>query len=330
MQLLEKRIKRIKQFSNQTNKKMDLLQNYTQLNNSFRKKKLIFRLGENAGFFSEYNNMILAMLYCLENKIRFVLSSKDAFFCYDRGWIDYFLPFCTEDWLPYQRHNPRCAVPTKKYDPRVILHHLLRPNTFLTFELWDRFRDREQEKQHFLIPELGIDGGLQEACRVLIDLTWKYNASTQTAIDGLTDNLHIPTDYIGLHIRSGDKSQESQLLSIREYVEKAKTLSELRRFFVLTDDYRSIKEMQETYPEYDIYTLCGEDERGYFHQNFVMQEKRFIRQSHEKLFASVDILSRAQVFIGTFTSNPGMFLGMRMPADKSFSIDVNIKKWEIW
>jgi hypothetical protein len=307
---------------------MDLLQSYTALNNSFRKKKLVFRMGYNSGFFSEYNNMILAMLYCLNNKIKFVFASKDANFRYKQGWIDYFTPFCTEDWLPYQRHNTRYVKPRQKYDPCTILHHLLRPNTFLTFELWSRFRDREQEKQHFYIPELAIDGGLQDACRVLVNLTWKYNASTQATIDNLTSPLHLPDHYIGLHIRSGDKSQEAQLLDIREYIEKAKTLSNLRSLFVLTDDYRIIHNLQQSYPEYDIYTLCGEDERGYFHDTFQKQTKEIIRRSHEKLFASIDILNKSQLFIGTFSSNPGMFLGMRMPTGKCISLDIS--KWQIW
>lgn len=47
---------------------------YKEVNESF-KKVLIFKIGINSGFFSEYNNMILAMLYCLENRIQFKLSS---------------------------------------------------------------------------------------------------------------------------------------------------------------------------------------------------------------------------------------------------------------
>jgi hypothetical protein len=305
-----------------------LLEKYIKLNNSFQKKKLVYRIGVAAGFFSEYNNMILAMLYCLENKIRFVLYSRDAIFRYDRGWTDYFLPFCREDWFPYQRHNSRVALPSKKYDPRVILHHCLRPNTFLTFELWNHFRDRSREERHFYIPELGIDGDLQEACGVLINLTWRYNEATQAVIDCMTVDLHLPDHYIGLHIRRGDKSTEARLFNIQEYVEKAKSLSNLRSLFVLTDDYQIMEELQIACEEFDIYTLCSKDERGYFHQEYQKQGKEIIKSSHERLFASVDLLSKAQLSIGTYSSNPGMFLGMRMPKGKSMGIDLD--KWQIW
>ena len=36
-------------------------------------KRLVYNLGSEAGFFSEYNNMILAILYCLKHNINFVL-----------------------------------------------------------------------------------------------------------------------------------------------------------------------------------------------------------------------------------------------------------------
>jgi hypothetical protein len=305
-----------------------LLNSYSQLNQSFRKKKLVYRLGQVAGFFSEYNNMILAMLYCLENQIRFVLASKDATFRYHRGWADYFQPFCREDWLPYQRHNPRVTTVSKARDPRTILHHLLRPRTFLTYELWDAFRDKGREQKHFYIPALGIDGDLLEACRVLVRLTWKYNAATQAVVDRIMAGVQLPEDYIGLHIRSGDKSRETALLHVREYVEKARSLSPLRTFFVLTDDYGMIEEMHDCYPDVAIHTLCRPDERGYVHETFCRQDKILRREALWKLFASVELLGRAQFFIGTYTANPGMFLGMRMPKGRCISLDAD-NQWQI-
>ena len=38
---------------------------YQALNRTFR-KELIFHLGSDAGFYSEFNNMILAIIYCLQ------------------------------------------------------------------------------------------------------------------------------------------------------------------------------------------------------------------------------------------------------------------------
>ena len=41
---------------------------YQALNRTFR-KELIFHLGSDAGFYSEFNNMILAIIYCLQYHI---------------------------------------------------------------------------------------------------------------------------------------------------------------------------------------------------------------------------------------------------------------------
>jgi hypothetical protein len=68
---------------------MILREDYARLNASFT-RKLYFHLGVNAGFFSEFNYLLLAMLSCLENHIQFVLYSADANFKVDKGWDDFF------------------------------------------------------------------------------------------------------------------------------------------------------------------------------------------------------------------------------------------------
>ena len=53
------------------------LAEYQKLNNSFR-NELIFHVGATSGFYSEFNNMVLAMIYCLQWRIKFSLYSEDA------------------------------------------------------------------------------------------------------------------------------------------------------------------------------------------------------------------------------------------------------------
>ena len=56
---------------------------YQALNRTFR-KELIFHLGSDAGFYSEFNNMILAIIYCLQYHIKFSMYSLDANFKYPK------------------------------------------------------------------------------------------------------------------------------------------------------------------------------------------------------------------------------------------------------
>ena len=65
----------------------NLIHAYRRLNDSFS-PEFVYHLGCEAGFFSEYNNMILGMLYCLRKRIRFSLYSSDANFAYLKGWTD--------------------------------------------------------------------------------------------------------------------------------------------------------------------------------------------------------------------------------------------------
>lgn len=306
------------------------IHNYQQLNSSFN-KHFVFHLGVNAGFFSEFNNMVLAMLYCLENDIRFSLYSADANFSFEKGWEDYFLPFSPESKNRFHaKHNQRrhSHVWMRTCNPFFILNKKAEGVDYLTFELWDRFRDRANEKKVYIIPELGIEGDLRTACRQIIRLIWRYNEATAKEVHSLTSSLALPGDYAGMHIRSGDKFTESDLLEVDVYFKKLQEVSSLKDVFILTDNYEVIERIAQRYGEYRIYTLCGQEERGYFHQEFQKRDKMKVKNAHIKLFASVDLLSNANCFIGTFSSNPGMYLGMRMLSDKAFGVD--LAQWQIW
>ena len=63
----------------QTSEKLDLLSTYQKINSSF-KKKLVYKFDYNENFYSEFNNMVLTMLYCLEHEIQFSLYSQDGIF----------------------------------------------------------------------------------------------------------------------------------------------------------------------------------------------------------------------------------------------------------
>ena len=277
--------------------------------------------------------MILMMLYCLEHKIKFILYSEDANFGYKNGWTDYFQPFCTEvNHFFHKKYNLReyLIVPPFTKSERVkkkyykITHNI----DLFTQDLWRFIRNREMESRHYSFPELGIDGNLIAACRTLIEFTWQYNPAVKEIIQKKIQDTHLPTEYIGLHIRAGDKFVEHNLIEPDAYIKKAESLSKLRKAFILTDDYAIIEYLEKHYPYWEFHTFCQTTERGYIHSKFQEQTKEEKKEAHYKLFASIDILSNSSLFIGTFSSNPGMYLGMRMPEGKCIGID--LEKWQIW
>jgi len=308
---------------------MSKLERYQKINGSYR-KTLVFHLGVDAGFFSEVNNMVLAMFYCLSNRIRFSLYDRDAWFGKE-GWETFFEPFCRTVKTPVHRKiNTRMGQPVDKFHRYITRkrYKLLHPKVYLTHELWNRFRDTEMTLQTFSVPELVIKGNLREGCGNLIDMIWKYNPETRAGVTNLVRQIGLTEKYIGFHIRGGDKFQEDQLHPVADYFDKAVQISGCRTAFVLTDDYRIIETIREMYPEWKIYTLCRPQEQGYYHQEFMQRDKTLIRQQTLRLLASTDILTRAEYFIGTFSSNPGMFMGMRMEAEQC--IDVDGREWLIW
>jgi hypothetical protein len=178
------------------------------------------------------------------------------------------------------------------------------------------------------IPELGINCDFQTACSFLVDFTWKYNSAIDQKINNLIQSLNLPNEYIGIHIRRGDKKIEFNSFGIDEYLKKAELITNVRNAFILTDDYNVINELQSRFRNWQIYTLCEKYEKGYLHTEFLTKEIEFKHKQLIKLFASMDVLYKSNLFVGTFSSNPGMYLGMRRP--KNSSVGIDFPSWRVW
>ena len=194
-------------------------------------------------------------------------------------------------------------------------------------DVWDEVRSMDLNKQ-YSFPSLGISGNLRMVCQELINLTWVYTEEMKRKSDLLKQTLNLPSNYIGLHIRGGDKFIEAKTQEIDVYMAKAISLTDCKNAFVLTDDYSIIEDLKLRYKDWTFYTLCNSSERGYFHQQFKRQNVGDKENNLIKLFASIDLIAESELFIGTFSSNPGMYLGMRMNPSKTFSVD--IPEWVIW
>lgn len=311
------------------------LETYQKINDSFP-RKLIFKVGLSAGFFSEYNNMILAMAWCLTHRLKFVLSSNDANFDRRDGWNGLFEPFCEDVSMPEWTHRRTMCF---RYWGRLLKYGIgggkffqvaftyLKPNrkTFYTQDVFVKVRKYFKENMNSTFVIDGRSYSLQELCGELIRLTWRYNAAVGKEIDTLVQSLGLPSEYVGFHIRRGDKFVEHPFDAVEAYF--AKNDTGIRNLFVLTDDYSVISYIHEHFPDYTVYTLCEESEKGYNHADFLKQSAEHQKHKLIRLFASMDMLANAKLFVGTFSSNPGMYLGMRTP---STSRAVDFDKWRIW
>ena len=139
----------------------------------------------------------------------------------------------------------------------------------------------------------------------------------------------MPDQYVGFHIRRGDKILETNEFPNSLYIRKSiKICNSNRSAFVLTDDYNVIKELKEMFSDWNFYTLTNPNEKGYEFSEYISKPVDDRRRDMIKLFASMEILRKSNFFIGTYSSNPGMFLGMCMEKEKTFGVD--LVKWQIW
>jgi len=312
------------------NKDVALFDEYRTLNQSF-KKSLVYHLGGEAGFFSEYNNMILAMLYCLDHKIKFSLYSDDANFRFEKGWQDFFLPFCEESHdsfhSKYNHRQPLRQI-NFRYTWKRFRYRKKNNLNYLSSDIWPRFRSKRFRNNTFNFPSLSINGNILHACSKLVEFTWRFNTETKNEVINVANSVNMPSRYLGLHIRRGDKESEFSQIEEDKYMQIAIDKSEIKDAFVLTDDYRVIVKLKKDYQDWNFYSLCDESERGYVNNDFVKSDLVTKRAHLIKLFASIYLLSKSELFIGTFSSNPDMFLAMAMGLEKVHSVD--FEKWIIY
>ena len=284
-------------------------------------KRIIYHVGAYCGFYSEFNSMVLAILYCRRHGIDFRLFSKDALFSINSGWDDYFLPFCKETQFPlHHRINLRGQKPTgRKNRLFLYFYKLLFPRTILTFELWDTFRNID--KTELTTEETKRLSGL------LINEIYRFNPPIRKRIDSMIDSLNLHGPFIGFHIRGGDKHFEHELLSVDKYISRAEQLSDIRQGFISTDDYRNFETLCKQYPNWHFYTLTPPTDQGYFQDQFTKLTPQQRREELLIMFASMELLCRADLAICTYSSNIGMFLGMRI-GERAVGIDMD--NWMIW
>jgi len=308
------------------------LKTYLTVNNSYR-KKLAFRIGIDAGFFSEYNNMIFTLHYSLVNNIEFLLNSNSANFSFNRGWEDYFMPFANgSKFILNKYYNIRLAPPVVvRFRDKIgysIFRFFLKLNN-IDFVTWQILPEALKQKTdiNYSIPGLGLNGTLFENCRKLSELIWQFRQDIKTEIEKIEASFSIPVPYIGFHIRRGDKKKETNLVPIVNYFREAEKFTSIRSGFVATDDYTVIEELTQKFPSWTIYTLSTNIERGYSQNVQARKPKLQIRSEMIRLFAEIELLAKAEYFFGTFSSNVSLYLAWRIPRERCIGVDFN--EWKV-
>lgn len=309
------------------------LSSYQEINQSFQ-KRLIYRLGDNAGLFSEINNMIFAMIWSLDKNIKFELNSLESNIG-NQGWNNLFLPFTNETSNNFlNQHNHRYQNETTNNE---IISEYKQKNkiNFLTQDIFEHFFENQKFiNKTFDIKQLEISGNSFAIAKKIAQMIYKLTPQTSESINKIISNLNMPKNYISMQIRAGDIKKEcswrrQSLLTVSHYIKKIKDLNlETKNIFIFTDDYRHVKKLKRKLKNYNIYTLCSPKEKGFNYDNFITQSNANRQNDILKILANIEICKNSTHFIGTRASNPSWFLRFIMPENNISFVDCNRLLWQ--
>lgn len=305
--------------------KLDI-ESYRRVNASFR-RRMVYRIGVDCGFFVEMNYMVNAMLYCLAHRIRFQLYSEDANFGTGIGWTEYFLPFCEEVHEKFHQRYNFHRLPSwhnimrlcrKQKSMGAIAWKVKAGIKTMLGRLYTLWTYREpvflsqdvslEGVQRLCIPELGIDADYMSAYSMVARMIWRFTPEMIQLEDSYKDNLRLPSVYSGVQIRGGDKITETSLIDGKTIISRLEFASEEACLFILTDDYRQYQKAKENFPNMRILTLCQRDEKGYCHQRFCNEDPSNKKNAIRRLLVSTDLLLSSHSFVGSITTGPSVFI----------------------
>ena len=288
------------------------------------------------GFFSEMNYMLLAILYCRQHGREFVLSSRYAPVFHSAGWRDFFRPFCheTDDRLLHfldsrplhagQGLKARLSVLDKRVR-RYMLTKLVQPlfysDVTVVAQAWDALRELRRQKE-IVLPFEGVPRccSLREALRLVNKEIWQYNDDTAAAIETSIAHLSLPVQYAALHVRRGDKTSESDSVGEITYISQLERATALKAVYVATDDYRCVETVRRLRPGWQLWSLCPTEARGYFPEDFDSQPPEERGRRTLLLLIETEIMTRAEVLVGTFSSGIGTYQGI-VRSDRTYGVD---------
>ena len=294
---------------------------YRRINESFE-KRMIFHVGFGGGLYSELNSMMEFMLFCYQHHIRFELYADDANFSKPggNGWEELFEPFCP---ISHDPLNQKANYRPTDYLSQIRPHRLwtrghyyprkLKRNTgadYLTQDIWCMCISDAFKKSRIKWELFGMDGVCETEFAKLSSVAICPKPEIRQKMDALIAGLHLPKHYISMQVRGGDKYLEyDKLVEADAFIEKVETLGLSHMpLFIFTDDYRNVTYLREKRPEWKLMTLTGEDERGYYNNEFNKQDWEFRKANLIKLLAIIEVCVKADLHIGSNQSCVDMYL----------------------
>ncbi len=299
-----------------------------------KKDKIIYSLSTR-GMYSELFNLCLAIVYAHHKQKFLKLNTWLWNSRIKKGWEDYFEPtldcsnnlFSAQDKV-YTNEKPwigKIYYKPKEFFPfyyRLILNYLYRilhPHHLLTKDVFEDMRSRK-----FIHDILGKDAFnlMASAFKEMYIL----NHVTKECIRQKKDGLCLPNDYIGVHIRRGDKitSKEMQDIHLDKYVNTIinyKSISS--NVYIATDDTSIINDIKDKLCPHGFHVYYNHlnQSSGFNEAVFNHSSKQTRQEETLNVLMDMEVLIQADFFIGTYTSNLSRVVPFFLGLDKCISLD---------
>lgn len=302
-------------------------------------KRIVYCL-TNRGLYSELSNLALARLYASFYRLEFVVNTRMWNARIRHGLSDYFIPTIEETNSLFTAQDNIC---TKK-SPRIreiyyrtanffmyyFLHFLnllflvFHPDTILAKDVFSSMCSEE------FIEKFDMDDFKVKFSSSFKSI-YKYNKSTEDYIGNRKKQLHIPSPYMAVHIRRGDKitSREMDNIELSVYLDKIIEMSEYYNYlYVATDDCRIVDYFDKSLKNSGVfvYSNLQNTQNGFVESEFNKKDVKAKKSDVLNMLFDMDMLINSSYFIGTYSSNIGRIVPLYIGFEKCFSVDV---KWNV-
>ena len=252
-------------------------------------RTFLYILWASAGFGSEFNQITLALSYSISTKRRFLIDTRN--WNYGR-FSDYFnISFTENDF----RLNKTFLTENNLENEKI--GHL--KTTRFGAQL-GRFWKATRPVQSLRIK------------RQVAHFLWK-SMTNETSIFIRTHQLQNLSNYIGIHIRKGDKIREAREIPLEKYLtnieqiyRKNKQIS--KKIFVASDDYTVVNQLRILKPQWNFVSLHNNHSQrnrttGHFQGQFNRLSKQQKLNATRLLMCELQMLINAQYVLCGMSSN---------------------------
>eukprot|EP00930_Biecheleria_cincta_P099148 TRINITY_DN90793_c0_g1_i1.p1 TRINITY_DN90793_c0_g1~~TRINITY_DN90793_c0_g1_i1.p1 ORF type:complete len:839 (+),score=138.08 TRINITY_DN90793_c0_g1_i1:26-2542(+) len=264
---------------------------------------------EDRGFGSEVNNLISAAILCQQHKLKCVVK--------DEAWNSGML----HTYLQAEPHILR-RCPCEKRCRAIEVR-----------------RDRQVATPGWFAVCKHATGVSFEEKSKIMRMIWKYTVETRKRIDFLNKELKLPSSYVAVHLRRGDKvagnRKESVELSVQQYAREAVSHlnADCSMIVACTDDRSAAEELDRAIRRFgsraEVRFRSRQDVpealvNGHWQASYnSLKAKDRINMTHEFL-ADVEVMRCATVCVCTFSSNVGRLVALLRDGP---TVSMDVQTW---